>query len=306
MDILSGRPEDDAHTVDDLASEVAGIWDLAHASQFEAIGERLARVIPALERRARREGAEPRDHELLAQVYQVTAAVLARQDERAAAWVASDRAIAAAARSGQPLEVVAGTFRLAHTLLRVEHVRQAEHAASEAIRALQPSVDDASLTVEGKSLYGALLLVLAVISAREGNRGETHEYLDRARQVATIVGPGRNDFGTEFGPTNVTIHAVTTAVDLGDAGMALSIADELDVSDLSPERRARLELDKARAYTQRRQVGEAVAALLAAETLTPEYIQTHFLVRQTIRDLMQVSVHTPAELLDLAERAAAL
>jgi hypothetical protein len=33
---------------------------------------------------------------------------------------------------------------------------------------------------------------------------------------------------------------------------------------------------------------------------------TDFLVRQTIRDLMQVSVHTPAELLDLAERAAAL
>jgi transcriptional regulator with XRE-family HTH domain len=306
MDMLSSRLEDDAPSGHDLASEVAGIWDLAHASQFEEIGERLARVIPALERRARRDGADPRDHELLAQVYQVTAAVLARQDERAAAWVASDRAIAAAARSGQPLEVVAGTFRLAHTLLRVEHIRQAEHAASEAIRALQPLVDDGSLTVEGKSLYGALLLVLAVISAREGNRKEAHRYLDRARDVAAEVGPGRNDFGTEFGPTNVTIHAVTTAVDLGDAGMALSIADELDVSDLSPERRARLELDKARAYAQRRQVGEAVAALLAAEKLTPQYIQTHFLVRQTIRDLMQVSVHTPAELLGLAERAAAV
>jgi tetratricopeptide (TPR) repeat protein len=211
-----------------------------------------------------------------------------------------------AALTGLPLEVVAGTFRLAHTLLRVEHVRQAEHAASEAIRALQPSIDDGSLTVEGKSLYGALLLVLAVISAREGNRNETHGYLDRAREVAAEVGTGRNDFGTEFGPTNFTIHAVTTAVDLGDAGMALSIADELDVSNLSAERRARLQLDRARAYAQRRQVGEAVAALLAAEELTPEYIQTHFLVRQTIRDLMQVSVHTPAELLGLAERAAAV
>ena len=72
------------------------------------------------------------------------------------------------------------------------------------------------------------------------------------------------------------------------------------------ERRARLELDKARAYAQRRQVGEAVAALRAAERLTPEYIQTHPLVRQTIRELMQISRHTPAELLELAERAAAL
>lgn len=100
MDLLSGRTAGDAPTVDDLASGVGGIWDLAHASQFEEIGARLARVIPALERRARHVDANPRDHELLAQVYQVTAAVLARQDERAAAWVASDRAIAAAARSG--------------------------------------------------------------------------------------------------------------------------------------------------------------------------------------------------------------
>jgi transcriptional regulator with XRE-family HTH domain len=303
---LFGGAAEDARTSDDLAELVTGIWDLAHASQFEEIGERLARIIPVLERRARSSGAEPHDHELLAQVYQVTAAVLARQDERAAAWVASDRAIAAAARSGQPLEVVAGTFRLAHTLLRVEHIRQAEHAASEAIRALQPLADKGALTVEGKSLYGALLLVLAVISSREGNRSATHGYLDRAREVATDVGPGRNDFGTEFGPINVEVHAVTTAVDLGDAGMALSIADDLDASDLSPERQARLDLDKARAYAQRRQVGEAVAALRAAEKLTPEYIQTHPLVRQTIRELMQISRHTPPELLELAERAAAL
>lgn len=306
VDMLGSRPADDAPAPDDLAREVTGIWDLAHASQFEEIGERLTRIIPALERRARRADAGPLDHELLAQVYQVTAAVLARQDERAAAWVASDRAIAAAARSGQPLEVVAGTFRLAHTLLRVDHIRQAEHAASEAIRALQPLVDDATLTREGKSLYGALLLVLAVISARESNREATHGYLDRARDVAADVGPGRNDFGTEFGPTNVAIHAVTTAVDLGDAGMALSLADDLDVSDLSPERRARLELDKARAHAQRRQVGEAVAALRAAETLTPEYVRTHPLVRQTIRELLQISRHTPPELLELAEHAGAL
>lgn len=306
VDMFDGGPEGGVVASGDLASEVAGIWDLAHASQFEEIGERLARIVPVLERRARRPDAEPRDHELLAQIYQVTAAVLARQDEHAAAWVASDRAIAAAARSGQPLEVVAGTFRLAHTLLRVEHLRQAEHAASAAISALEPRVNDGSLTVEGKSLYGALLLVLAVIGARENNRNTAHRYLDQARKAAIEVGHDRNDFGTEFGPTNVEIHAVTVAVDLGDAGMALSVAENLQVSSLSPERRSRLELDKARAYAQRRQVGEAVAALYAAEDLTPEYVQTHPLVRQTIRELMQISRHTPPELLELAGRAAAL
>jgi hypothetical protein len=115
------------------------------------------------------------------------------------------------------LEVVAGTFRLAHTFLRVQRPEQAEYAASEAIRALQPRLDAGSLSVEGKSLYGALQLVRAVISSREGDRSTTHRWLDQARAVAVDVGPGRSDFGTEFGPANVEIHAVTASVDLGDA-----------------------------------------------------------------------------------------
>ncbi|MGW7244185.1 hypothetical protein [Streptomyces sp. NPDC054804] len=50
-------------------------------------------------------------------------------------------------------------------------------------------------------------LVLAVINAREGNRGGTHERIDRARAIAARWGEDRNDFDTEFGPTNVDIHA---------------------------------------------------------------------------------------------------
>jgi transcriptional regulator with XRE-family HTH domain len=272
--LLEGPAPADERPIDELREHVDRLWELAHASAFSEIGEDLVTLIPMLERRVRRSAATDAEHEVLAQVYQVTAAVLARQDEADAAWVASDRAIAAAGRSGQPLEVVAGTFRLAHTFLRVQRPEQAEHAASEAIRALQPKLDDGSLSTEGKSLYGALQLVRAVISSREGDRTATHRWLDQARAVAGDVGPGRSDFGTEFGPANVEIHAVTASVDLGDAGMALDLAEQIDTSELSAERRSRLLLDKARAYTQRRQVGEAVAALLEGEELAPEQIRS--------------------------------
>jgi hypothetical protein len=159
------------------------------------------------------------------------------------------------------------------------------------------------LSIEGKSLYGALHLVRAVISSWEGDRSATHRWLDQARAVAAEVGPGRNDFGTEFGPANVEIHAVTASVDLGDAGMALDIAEQVDTDALSAERRSRLLLDKARAYTQRKQVGEAVSALLEAEDLASEQNPVTPLVRQTIRDLIQVSRRTLADLQDLAQRA---
>jgi hypothetical protein len=56
----------------------------------------------------------------------------------------------------------------------------------------------------------------------------SYRHLDLARQVAEQVGDGRDDYGTEFGPVNVAIHAVSVAVDLGDAGHALDLARDVD------------------------------------------------------------------------------
>jgi hypothetical protein len=75
-------------------------------------------------------------------------------------------------------------------------------------------------------------------------------------------------------------------VELGDAGRALRVAATVDGADLSPERRARMLMDVARAHAQRRQVGEAVAALLQAEEITPEQVRVHGLVRQVVADLL--------------------
>lgn len=63
----------------------------------------------------------------------------------------------------------------------------------------------------------------------------------------------------------------------------------------------------AQANTQRRHVGEAVAALLEADKHAPEVVQGHPRSRETIHELIQLSGRrAPAELTDLAERAAAL
>ncbi|MFF3879044.1 hypothetical protein [Streptomyces sp. NPDC001978] len=119
------------------------------------------------------------------------------------------------------------------------------------------------------------------------------------------MGGDRNDFDTEFGPTNVEIHAVSTAVELGDASLALEVAQRVDASELSSERQARFLLDVARAHAQRRHVGEATAALLEAEALTPEQIHDHHLAREVIRDLIQLTEpRVPESLRGLAERSA--
>ncbi|BCL29352.1 helix-turn-helix domain-containing protein [Streptomyces aurantiacus] len=280
-------------------------WEYVHASSFAALSDHLVKLLPDIEVAVRHAPAADRVelHSLRARSYQAAAASFTRQDQADAAWVAADRALQAAEMAGQPLEVVASLFRMAHAFMRQQHMDQAEQAARSAVEVLSPRVDDPACPAEELSLLGAMNLVLAVINAREGNRSETHVRLNRARELAARLGEDRNDFDTEFGPTNVKLHSVSTAVELGDAGLALETAAEIDAGVLSSERQSRFLLDVARAHAQRRHVGEATAALLEAETLAPEQIRDHHSAREVIRDLIQLSGRrVPEPLRDLADR----
>jgi transcriptional regulator with XRE-family HTH domain len=291
----------------DFRQRVDEAWTLAHASSYAALSDHLAKLLPGIEAAVRYAPAAERAelHALRARAYQVAAASFTRQDEADAAWIAADRALQAAELAGEPLEVVAGLFRMAHAFMRQRHIEQAEQAAKSAVAVMAPRAESPTCPPEELSLLGAMNLVLAVINAREGNRKGTHEHIDRARKIAARLGEDRNDFDTEFGPTNVEIHAVSTAVELGDAGFALEAAQQVDASGLSPERQARFLLDVARAHAQRRHVGEAAAALLEAEALAPEQIHDHHLAREVIRELTQLSGRRiPESLRALAERSA--
>jgi hypothetical protein len=156
---------------------------------------------------------------------------------------------------------------------------------------------------EAQSLYGVCQLVLAITAARDNDRAAAYQHLDLARQVAERVGDGRDDYGTVFGPVNVAVHAVSVAVDLGDAGHALDLARDIDYKMLSPERQARHLIDLAAAHAMRRQIGEAIHDLLEAEKITPELIHGHHGARVVTRELLQLSGLRPrSELRDLAER----
>ena len=165
----------------------------------------------------------------------------------------------------------------------------------------------ASPAPEALSLYGALNLVLAIVHARAGRRGEAREAIAEGRRIGQLLGADRNDYETEFGPTNVELHAIAVAVELGDAGEALDLASTVDATGLSAERQSRLFVDLARAHAQRRHVGEAVQALLEAERQAPEQVHTHALARQLVRDLVTLAGRRASEdLLGLARRSAAM
>jgi transcriptional regulator with XRE-family HTH domain len=289
-----------------LTSQHARIWDLVHASRDTELAPILAALIPGLETaiRAATDGLTRQwARVMLADTYQATAAMMAKLGEGGTAWIAADRAAALAEASGDPLAVAASMYRMARVFLSLDQVGQAQQVAAATAAALEPRAKASGSTPEAQSLYGACQLVLAVTAARDNERTPACRHLDLARDVARKVGEGRDDYGTEFGPINVAIHAVSVAVDLGDAGHALDVARDVHYQVLSPDRQARHMIDLAAAHAMRRQIGEAIHDLQQAERLTPELTHAHHGARLVTRDLLQLSGLRPRpELRDLAER----
>ena len=131
--------------IEELAQRVDEVWNLAHASRFADLSAALTEVVPQLEdavRTTNRDDERCRLHVVRAHAYQAVAVAFARQDEPDAAWVAADRAITAAELAGDPLDVIAGHFRLAHAFIRLRRFDQAEHVITTALDVLRPAAED--------------------------------------------------------------------------------------------------------------------------------------------------------------------
>jgi transcriptional regulator with XRE-family HTH domain len=288
-----------------LKSRVDHAWELTHESRYDELADLLRGLVPALENAVRSAPAEHQAElfELLAATYQACSASLAKLGEPEAAWIAADRAIGAAERAGNPLMMAAGAFRLGFVFLRARHFDQAEETARTTSEALWFLADQGK--PEAMSLWGGLTLQRALAAAQLNQADTAYDHLAKAREMADRVGDGRNDYNTEFGPANVALHEVAIAVELGDAGHALRVGTTIKKATLSNERRARLHVDLARAHAQRRQIDEAVTALLEAESITPEQLRNHRVVHQLVSDLLTMRDPASSDLRGLAERVGA-
>ena len=297
--MLDGRR---APAISTLRTKARKAWELTHAGRYVELTDLLRSLVPDLETAARSLPEKQRAEvsELLATTYQACSAALAKLGEPEAAWIAADRAMAAAERAGNPMLVAAGAFRLVFVFINARHYGQAEETARTAAEALWPMADQGD--PRAISLWGGLTLQRAVIAAHVNDPDTAYGQLDRASQIAARLGEGRGEYNTEFGPANVRLYEIAVAVELGDAGRALRAAANVDTTGLSAERQARMLIDVARAHAQRRQVSEAVAALLQAEAITPEQIRSHALVRRLVSDLLTMQDPPASELRDLAKR----
>ncbi len=117
-------------------------------------------------------------------------------------------------------------------------------------------------------------------AARAGDRATTRTFLTEVDTAASRLGRDANYLWTAFGPTNVDIHCVATAGELGDVQVAIDLGPRVDTTPLPMERRVRHALELARAYSLWNRLDDALTTLLDAERLAPEQVRHHYLGRQ--------------------------
>jgi transcriptional regulator with XRE-family HTH domain len=275
------------------------------ATRYEATGRRLPGLIRGVEALSRVAGvASSALCEVRAVVYDTTAALLNRVGEPDLAWTAADRAMTAAEYSGEPLLAALGAWRLSYIVTGRQHPREALDLAMSAAGTLEHSMR--SPTPDQLSVYGALHLAAVTAAAASYDRTMTAILLEKARSIADRTGES-NHLGTAFGHVNVTIHAISASLQLGDARTAAEAGETLDITAMPTSlvgRRTQASLELARAYAMRRQDAAAVNLLLAAERLSPELVRYDRRTRDVLTELLRRE-HRPStpELRPLAQRA---
>jgi hypothetical protein len=258
-----------------VGSAIAELQGAYQAARYDEVLAALPALIEALD------GQEP---QLVAAGYTVVAKTLTKIGQPDLALGAADRARTAAQQGGgAPADVGMAIYQVVCALLPTPRAPLAEELAVTTATELDgdgPAV---------WSVTGALWLIAAVAAARRIDGAAAEERLDRAQRLADRLGEDVNHRWTAFGPTNVAIHRVSVAVELGDAPAALAAAELVDLDRL-PEgprsRRVQVQLNIAWAQAQRRRDAEALVALLEVERAAPQVTRRNAVARDTIRQLL--------------------
>ena len=309
-DHLLGIEPPQSPSLPELRAQIANAHRVYQAAKYGEAINLLPDLLLNVEELPRRAGNGARLESLLSYVsaYVVAAKLATKLGVADLATLAADRAANIAVESESETARAMAAYQVTCALLRADRAAEAEHIAVAMATALEGKVRSDEPTL--LSLAGALRLIATVIAARRTDQWEAEEHLNRADRLADLLGEDGNHAWTAFGPTNVAIHRVSVAAELGNAAGALDAALAVNHDRLpegSKSRRAQVNLDLAWAQSQRRRDPEATFSLLEAERIAPEVIRHNIIVQGIVREMLArgKGSHTTA-LAALARRAGLL
>jgi transcriptional regulator with XRE-family HTH domain len=274
--------ESEAQPVDGLMTRVLAVWDAYQAARFGYTITALPGLISDLDIAVRQYDATERVRcqRLLALTYQAATGVLTKVGEADLACVSAQRGYDLAEQTGERVVLASLTRSVTHALLAAGRFDDAVQVTSDASSLIEPLGSRSSRAYI--SVYGTPFLTGAMAAARADDRSTVQGFLEEADEAARRLRGDDNLVWTAFGPTNVAIHRVATAMELGDVQVAIDLGTRIDVAQLPVERRVRHRLEVARAYSATGDRETALGMLLAAERDAPEQVQHHSLSRDLV------------------------
>jgi transcriptional regulator with XRE-family HTH domain len=198
----------------------------------------------------------------------------------------ADRGVLAAEAVDDPVWMAAAKWNLGHILLAQGEADGAEDVVMRAIEDLRREASLEDLGAVG--MAGALWLVSAVAAVRNNDPWTARDRLREHALPAARQTGDTNVMWTVFGPTNVGLHAVSVEMEMGEAGEALRLADDVDISaSPSLERKTTFALEIARCYEQRRDDPGVFLHLVNAEASGPEDMRYNTLARDLVSGLLK-------------------
>ncbi|MEU7607737.1 helix-turn-helix domain-containing protein [Micromonospora sp. NPDC049204] len=297
-------PQAPAQTPEELRRQIGYAW----LSYQHAHYGQLVRVLPGLLDAV--QGA--RSAEVLVPAYRITSSLLVKLGEADLAWLAADRAMAAAG-DNQILAATA-TIAVAQALRASNRDHLALTAALTAANRILPSlpglgdqevcgtVGDQTarkpLDHEGVgrgwsaaewAVGGTLLVQAALAAAGCGDHHRAGELTDRAAGVAAHLRGYDDQHRTGFAPVVVEVARVVLAAQRGDAEEALrrhsAVVRREAWRRLPAEYRGAYLVDVARAYLQVGDLRGAARALVDADSVAPAEVRCRPLARTVIADV---------------------
>lgn len=282
-----GRPTKEVDLVDlrRRTERSWSVWQQPSMFRYDSVGEDLPVLIGLVEGAVGASEATERRiaHRLASAVYQLVRTWSKRVGEYELSMLAADRAVSYALSVGDPDTVGAAAWNLAMILSAQGRVDQARAVVYRAIEDIQARTDERSRPQ--LAVIGGLHLLGASEAARHDEWLEASRLLEVADGLARRIGE-TNYHKMAFGLTNVAIHRMSIATELGRTKEALEIAERIEVAIQVPvERRLTLHLDTARCYVRMRNDVAAVHMLQRINSESPEEVKHSSLARETLRQI---------------------
>jgi len=285
-----GTEEPQLRDLASLRRDAEHTWEIRQAARYDELGTMLPRLLAEVQLAVQQASDQDLQAALTIQVHVLNgaAALLRKFGDAESAWVAADRAMAAAARAEDPLLVAAAARRAANVFLAAGRLGEARDLALGAAAPLEEGLGAA--TPQHLAMWGGLLLTAVLAVSRQSDHSATYELLGEARIAGERLGRDVDNLYAVFGPTDVAIYDVQASVELGNPARAIRRAETVDTSGLAVgllERRCHHLIDVARGHSQLRDDESAVATLLEAEQVAPQELKYNGLVRGTIREMLR-------------------